>query len=301
MKRYLILVLSVIITLSSLASKAYADSSSLRISPVKSQISVAQSKSQNITVYVQNITTTSKTVSVDFRDTVVDGTGTRTLAPQGQLSSSDGTTAYMSGPSSFVIAANETKSYAATITVPADAEQKTRYGGMAFTVSGDTGSVASLLVATITANPVASSSAPQSSQSSSATSSTTPQPTTSSSSSSGQPTATNDVAKSTSKKLADTQQKDKTIAAHTVSKTKKSALWAGIAVVAVLIAVGGIFLWRRKKVTSVISAVTPPTVVASQIHPETVNPTVQPANPSGQPNQEYQQPEPETQSPDQNV
>lgn len=233
---------------------------SLKVSPTKTQVSISAGTSKNMTIFLENASANSKTVTVDFRDTSVDASGTRTLAPKGQTNTSDGMSSYTSGITSFELAAGQRQSYTATITVPANAEPKTRYGGVAFTAAGDSGAVASLVVVTITgaSAPAPASTPSQSTPASGSAGQTIPQPT-----STVTPTTTQPATTTTT-----TSDDDKAPASSNVNARfgNQTPLWLSAGALSLIVALAGIYFWRHKRVAP---ANTPETTVTPPVAPST--------------------------------
>ena len=255
-------------------STVFAETSSLQISPAKTQISIAASETHTMSISVRNTAAVSHTVQADFRDTVVDSLGNRTVAPKGQTSITDGISSYASGASSVVIPAGITKIYTVTITIPANADAKTRYGAAVFMADGDSMSVASLIVATITAAPTASSTPPNTASSTTVTPSKPAATSTIANdpSTTIQPTDMNKAAETPTKAASQSPTNaqpigNKIINVQTVGNTRvKQQLGIGAAIILIMGASLAIIFWRRQH-TPIVVAPTAVIVAGQPVQP----------------------------------
>jgi hypothetical protein len=131
----------------------------MKVSPVRTDLTLKPGASKDVTVYVQNITGADATLSVIVNDFVAkDETGAPSLLLNGEANPRHGLKKYMSAPKTVNIPKGKQEGVRVTISIPKDAAGGGYYGAVRFAPAGSddegknvslSGSVGSLILVNV--------------------------------------------------------------------------------------------------------------------------------------------------------
>src|SRR5260221_7076142 len=116
------------------ANSASGAGNGIKVSPVTTNVTVEPGKSQNVTVYLQNVTGTTATFQVLINDFIANGdeSGTPALLLNGQYAPSHSLKRFVAPIDPLTLKAGERKSVNVVITVPKDASGGGYFGAVRF-------------------------------------------------------------------------------------------------------------------------------------------------------------------------